>query len=132
MANVRSPKVDEFLARLVHARAGEIEHLRSAILACSEDITERIKWNAPSFCCDGDDRVTFRLQPGDRVELIFHRGAKKRHDAAQFTFIDPTGLLTFVAPDRAVLALADSDDTEDKTAPIVALVEAWMRATPRK
>lgn len=129
MANGRSPKVDEFIAHLPHARTTEIEHLRNAILDSSADITERIKWNAPSFCCDGDDRVTLRLQPGDRVELIFHRGAKKRHDVAGFTFADPSGLITFVTPDRGVVALADLADTEGKTPAIVGVVEAWMRAT---
>jgi hypothetical protein len=33
------------------------------------------KWNAPSFRHAGEDRVTFRLQPGDKLQLIFHRGA---------------------------------------------------------
>ena len=39
-----------------------------ALLAIDLPITERVKWNAPSFCVDGDDRVTMRLQPKDRVE----------------------------------------------------------------
>ena len=31
------------------------------------------------------------VQPGDRVELVFHRGAKKRTDSNSFTFVDPSG-----------------------------------------
>lgn len=129
MPNARAPKVDAFMEELVHRRKPEIERLRRAILAAPIEIEERVKWNAPSFCCGGDDRVTFRLQPGDRVELIFHRGAKKRADAATFTVDDPTGRLRWLTPDRGVVVLADHDDTDDAVADVVALVEAWMLAT---
>jgi hypothetical protein len=80
-------------------------------------------------CHNGDDRVTFRLQSGERVELIFHRGAKTRDDVATFTFSDPTGRMTWATQDRGVIALADNDETNDMTTQIVALVEAWMIAT---
>jgi Domain of unknown function (DU1801) len=129
MPNTRSPKVDKFLAGLVHGRKDEIESLHDAILSCATAITEQVKWNAPSFCHEGDDRVTFRLQPGDRVELIFHRGAKKRSDSAAFAFTDPTGLMKWLGPDRAVVVLADRGDTDTNAAAIVALIETWMAAT---
>jgi Domain of unknown function (DU1801) len=127
--NARSSKVDTFINELVHCRKPEIEQLRSAILAAPVEITEQVKWNAPSFCCGGDDRVTFRLHPGDRVELIFHRGAKKRADTNTFTFEDPTGRLKWLAPDRGVVVLADHNDTTHMCADIVSLVDAWMTAT---
>ena len=127
-ASVADP-VDAFLAGMDHARKPEIDALRRAILGARVELTERVKWNAPSFSAGGDDRVTFRLQPGDRVELIFHRGAKKRSDAAAFTFVDPTGLVRWLAPDRGVVVLADAADTDRKTPAIVTLVEAWIEAT---
>jgi len=45
--------------------------LRAAILASDLAISEHVKWNAPSFCYGGQDRVTFRLQPRGRLQLIF-------------------------------------------------------------
>jgi Domain of unknown function (DU1801) len=129
MPNTKSPKVDKFLAGLVHGRKDEIESLRDAILSCATMIAEQVKWNAPSFCHDGDDRVTFRLQPGDRVELIFHRGVKKRIDSAAFAFTDATGFMRWLGPDRAVVVLADRGETDANTAAIVALIESWMAAT---
>jgi hypothetical protein len=51
------------------------------------------------LCIDrDDDRITFRLQPGDRVQLVFHRGTRKRDDATTFSFQDGTGLMEWVAP----------------------------------
>jgi hypothetical protein len=73
--------------------------------------------------------VTFRLQPGDRVDLIFHRGAKKRVDPDAFRFEDPTGLLRWLAPDRGVVELVDQEHTEAQTGRVVELVEAWVAAT---
>jgi hypothetical protein len=97
MAN-RSEAVERFMQELDHSRKEEIAELRSAILDSNDRITEQIKWKAPSFCFAGEDRVTFRLQPHDVVQLIFHRGAKVK-DHADFTFEDSTGLLKWAAPD---------------------------------
>jgi hypothetical protein len=34
--------------------------LRAAILASNDQLSEQVQWNAPSFCHDGVDRITFR------------------------------------------------------------------------
>jgi hypothetical protein len=121
--------VQSFLQGLEHARKDEVEAVRQLILSAHPGITERIKWNAPSFCIDGDDRITFRLQPGDRVQLVFHRGAQKRDDAASFSFEDDAGLLEWVAPDRALVTFRDRQDVEAKRAAFQDLVRRWMTAT---
>ena len=73
--------------------------------------------------------VTFRLQPGDRLQLVFHRGAKVRADSDDFTFEDDTGLLEWASPDRATLTLRDLEDAQKKLPTVVELVGRWMRAT---
>lgn len=124
-----SPEVDEFLRELSHPLKDGIADVRAAILASDEAITEHIKWNAPSFRYHGDDRVTFRLQPGDRLQLVFHRGAKVRADSDEFAFEDGSGLLEWAARDRATLSLRDLDDVHAKLPAVVELVARWMRAT---
>ena len=81
-----------------------------------------MKWNAPSFHCAGENTVTFRLYPEDRVQLVFHRGVKVKGDAASFAFDDHTGLLRWVANDRAVVALRDAEEVEAKRADLVEVV----------
>src|SRR3712207_5407309 len=88
----RSQEVDRFMESLNHPLKEGVEQLRAAILESNDQITEHIKWNAPSFCYAGEDRVTFRLYPEDRVQLVFHRGAKVKSDAGDFEFDDDTGL----------------------------------------
>lgn len=120
--------VAAFLAALRHGRAEEVERLRALILAAHPGLTEQIKWNAPSFAIDGDDRVTMRLAPGDVLQLILHRGAKVR-DTTGFAFTDESGLVRWLAPDRGVVTLADADDLEAKAPAIQNLVKNWVEAT---
>ena len=124
----RSHEVDRFMEGLDHPLKNGIERLRAAILDSNDRITEHIKWKAPSFRYADEDRVTFRLYPEDRVQLVFHRGAKVKGDAANFTFDDHTGLLWWVANDRAVVALRDAEDVEAKRADLVEVVNRWVVA----
>jgi hypothetical protein len=120
--------VDALVAALDHPLKAVIEDIRPALLAADPRITEQVKWNAPSFCYDGDDRVTFNIRQGGPLLLIFHRGAKVK-DAAGFAFVDETGLMDWKAPDRAVVAIASQADWATNRAAILALVPRWMKAT---
>ena len=124
----KKPTVAAFLAALRHGRADEVERLRGLILAAHPDLTEQIKWNAPSFAIDGDDRVTLRLAPGDVLQLILHRGAKVR-DTTGFAFTDESGLVRWLAADRGVVTLSDAADLEAKAPAIQNLVKNWVEAT---
>lgn len=86
----RNDAVDQYVSALEHPHNETIELVRSAILASNGKITEQIKWNAPGFGLQGDDRVTFRLQPKDRFQIVFHRGAKVK-DLDGLDFADDTG-----------------------------------------
>ena len=124
----RSDAVDTFLAQHEHPLRPQVERLRLAILDSDDSITEHIKWNAPSFCVDGVDRVTFNLRPTDRIQLVLHRGAKKRDDSAQFSFADESGLVEWITPDRGTITIAATALTPELEARVLAVVGAWMRA----
>ncbi len=124
----KAKSVDDFLAALAHSRKDEIASLRDIVRGAVDGITETVKWNAPSFCWNGDDRVTMRLHPGNRVQLVFHRGAKARPEGG-FSFMDPFGLIEWAAADRGVLTITGPDMLDERAAEITALVRAWMAAT---
>ncbi|CAA9566358.1 MAG: hypothetical protein AVDCRST_MAG18-1508 [uncultured Thermomicrobiales bacterium] len=121
----RTDAVDQFMQTLDHPLKAEIEQVRGIILDADEQITEQIKWKAPSFCYHGDDRVTMRLHPQNRLQLVFHRGVKVK-DSTDFVFEDSTGLLQWVAKDRAVVTI---DDVEAQRAALITVVNRWMEAT---
>jgi hypothetical protein len=126
----RSPTVDEYLAALRHPRRRQISRLRRLIIDSVPGIHESVKWNAPNFSVDGVDRVTFRLQPGDRFQLVLHRGVAIRTDQAEFSFADPTGLVEWATRDRGVLTVGDEmsagDDLTPHEAQIIDLVRRWV------
>lgn len=125
--STRKQSVSGFLKDLEHARKEDILALRQAILEADPRITEQIKWNAPSFCWCGDDRVTMRLHPGNRLELIFHVGAKAKA-VGDLGFEDHTGLIDWVAPHRGVIRLVGASATTPWL-DIAAIALCWMKFT---
>ncbi len=122
-----SPAVTAFLRNLHHPFQEVIGALRSEILALDPAITEQIKWKAPSFGVAGTDRVTFRLRPTDRLEIVLHRGAKVRDDVAGFQFDDGSGLVHWVTPDRGTVSFTSAEDAERKRREFLRLVDRWIR-----
>ncbi len=123
----KSPSVEAFLADLQHQRKSEVEALRQAILSGVPGLTERIKWNAPSFGPGDEDRITMRLQPGDRLQLVLHRGAKAR-PADGFAFPDPAALISWAATDRGVMTIAPGQLDGNRDA-LVDVLRRWVAAT---
>lgn len=123
-------EVDAYLDGLQHARKAEIESLRRAILDAVPGLEERIKWNAPSFGLGEDDRITMRIHPGDRLQLILHRGAKAGADDF-FRFEDPAKLLSWAAPDRGVVTFKDAGDLAIKLAALPEVLRRWVACTTR-
>ena len=122
--------VDAYLDDLQHARKAEVAALRLVILSAVPDLVERIKWNAPSFGLGDDDRITMRLHPGDRLQLILHRGAKAGADDF-FRFEDPDRLIAWAAPDRGVVTFKDADDLASKSAALSEALRRWVACTTR-
>lgn len=105
-----------------------IDTLRTAVLAADPGIAENVKWNSPNFTYNGEDRVTLRSNPRGGVQVILHRGAKVRPDADAFVFADPTGLLTWPGPDRAILSVADDESARAVAPELTKLVARWIVA----
>ena len=119
--------VDAYLQQAQHPQIAAIQLLRKAILGCTKGVTEEVKWNAPSFIYAGDNRLTFRLQPGNRVELILHRGSRPK-PLGKFRFPDDSGLIRWVASDRGQIVFADLADAKKKLAAITGIARSWFLA----
>jgi uncharacterized protein YdhG (YjbR/CyaY superfamily) len=65
-------QVDEFMEKLDHPFKAEVQRMREIIKNVNEDITEQIKWNAPSFSYKGESLVTFNLWEKQKIHLVFH------------------------------------------------------------
>ena len=123
-------QVAAFLTNLIHPLKKEIEVVRKLILASDKNITEHIKWNAPSFCYKGDDRITFNLHGKDFFRLIFHCGAKvKDNKQKSRLFEDPTALLDWITNDRAIVKFTDMEDVKLKKTALITIIHTWLKCT---
>lgn len=114
-----------FLARLEHPRKAEIEVVRTIILSADPRIHESIKWNAPSFAL-ADHFATFKLRPETTVQVVFHTGAKVKANPTAITIDDPARLLSWVAPDRALVTFTNMEAIDTHRGTFVALVRQWI------
>jgi hypothetical protein len=123
-------EVADFLKILQHPFKAEIEAVRKIVLGANKDLTEHIKWNAPSFAINGEDRITFNLQGKGFFRLIFHCGAKARDRKSDTRLIeDTTGLLEWASPDRAIAKFGDMEDVRRKKDALVSTINKWLDKT---
>lgn len=125
----KSDFVTLFLDDQNHPLRDDIERLRSILLAVHPGLEENIKWNGPNYCHDGEDRITMRIHPPKKLQLIFHRGAKKQAQPPTRLVEDRTGLLEWKENDRAVASFKDRADIDRKSAALQDIVKLWIMAT---
>lgn len=68
----KTEEVEAFMDKLDHPFKAEVEAVRQIIKKVNKEITEQIKWNAPSFSYKGEYLVTFNLWAKDHIHLVFH------------------------------------------------------------
>jgi len=105
-----------------------VETIRQIILGADPFISERIKWNNPSFFYSGEippfdpktykrEIAVFNLFKG-RIMLVFPGGARVNDDS---------GLLTGDYPDgRKIVTFDDLDDVVSKKEALLSVIKTWL------
>jgi uncharacterized protein YdhG (YjbR/CyaY superfamily) len=109
--------VDEFMTKLDHPRKAEVQAVRDIIKGVDQNITEEIKWNAPSFSYK-DYIATFNLRATQHVHLIFHNPAIASVKSE---------ILEGDYPDRRMTYFADMDDVKAKQNALEYVVRELMK-----
>lgn len=124
-----SKEVTEFLDELNHPFRKEIEVLRNSILASNKNLTENIKWSGPNYCFENEDRITMRIQPmTTKVQLIFHRGAKKQEQPKDKLIESKSKMLVWKENDRAIITFKNSHEIENGKAELEKIINEWTTA----
>jgi hypothetical protein len=121
-------QVDAYVAGLDGDAKAIVALLRQLALAAGRDVGEHIKWNAPSFWVQGDDRITLGLERNGAVRVVLHRGAKVKQ-VAGFSFADASGLVRWAAPDRGVLVFRTQQELDARRDAVSDLFARWLDAT---
>jgi hypothetical protein len=121
--------VDEFVEKLDHPLKDVVVQLRAIVLSTEPHLTEQVKWNAPSFCYNGDDRITMNLSKKDQVLLIFHMGAKSKDERKLETVIkDPGKTLEWLSSNRAVMRFRSAEDLSIFETALRKNIRDWLKA----
>jgi uncharacterized protein YdhG (YjbR/CyaY superfamily) len=65
-------EVNRFMEELDHPLKAGVQMIREVIKGVNKDITEQIKWKAPSFSYKGEYMVTFNPRDRQKIHLVFH------------------------------------------------------------
>lgn len=123
--------VEAFRQGLDAETLATVDALRRAIAIAHPSLTERLKWNAPSFALgsgDDDDRITLGLERKGGVRVVLHRGAKVK-DSSGFVFEDSAGLAKWPARDRGVMVFAKLEAVEANEPAFIDLCARWLKLT---
>jgi uncharacterized protein YdhG (YjbR/CyaY superfamily) len=109
--------VNEFIAKLDHPFKAEVQAVRDIIKGVNKNITEEIKWNAPSFSYK-DYIATFNLRANNRVHLVFHNPeiAKINSEILEGNY-----------PDRRMVYFTDMQDVKAKKAALEQVVKELVQ-----
>ena len=111
-------EADAFMQNLDHPLKAEVEVLRKTIRGVSAEITEQIKWNAPSYSYRGKYLVTFNLRATKRIHLVFQNPL--------ITTIK-SELLEGDFKDRRMTYFADMKDIKANKAELVQVLKQLVR-----
>jgi hypothetical protein len=113
-------KVTDYMLKLEHPQKAEIESLREVIKNANSKITERVKWNAPSYYYKAD-MAAFNPRAKGFVQIIFvfpKEGMIK----------DTSGLLEGDWKDRRMAKFYDLEDIKSKKSALEKVVNDWVNS----
>jgi len=119
--------VDEFLNGLNENQRSQVLKLREYIFEIEPSLTEHIKWNAPSYVKEDEDRMTFNTMNKESiVKLVFHMGATKKEDKNGQPVLDDAHLIEWVSNIRGYMTFTTLDEIIANKREIKRTVQEWL------
>jgi uncharacterized protein YdhG (YjbR/CyaY superfamily) len=104
--------------KLDHPFKAEVQAIREIIKKVNKDMTEEIKWNAPSFSYKGESLVTFNLRAKEHIHLVFHNSNLPSIKSK---------ILEGDYPDRRMAYFADKNDIKTKKPEIEKVIKQLVK-----
>jgi hypothetical protein len=111
-----NPDVDAWFESYDNPLAGLVQRVRDIVLDADPQVTEAIKWQAPTFMYRGNI-ASFFPKSKKTVTLMFHQGA---------SIPDPDGLLEGDGDVARVARFADAAEVTAKSDALTRVVRAWI------
>lgn len=123
-SNDKSPirAVDDYMSNLNYPLKAEVEALRTIIKNADSRLTERIKWNAPSYFIQ-DDLLTFNLHLTKQIRLVLHHPAIVKIQS---------GLLEGNYADRRLMYFSSMEEIEEKKTELERILKEYINLANQK
>ena len=108
-------EVDDWFAGYDLPQKELMQSVRAIMLAADARLGETIKWQTPTFTCNGN-LASFNPRSKTHVSLLLHNGARIPGD---FPSLEGTG------EEARTMKFADAEDLAAKTGELQRLVVAW-------
>lgn len=120
--------VEDFLDDLDSKKRLQVDALRDLILGIDPQLEEHIKWNAPSYVLDGEDRITFNLMNKQGVvKLVFHMGATRKEDKKGAPVMqDRSGLIEWSSDIRGTITFTSNEDVNSNLTTLKETIKGWL------
>ena len=119
--------VDEFLNGLDEDRRSQVLKLREYIFDVEPSLIEHIKWNAPSYVKEDEDRMTFNTMNREGVvKLVFHMGATKAEDKNGQPILKGAHLIEWASDIRGYMTFTILDEIIANKNEIKRTVQEWL------
>ena len=120
--------VEEFLDDLSEDKRLQVDTLRDLILNAEPQLEEHIKWNAPSYILDGEDRITFNLMNRQGVvKLVLHMGATRKEDKKGEPIMQgDNGLIEWSSDIRGMITFTSIEDINSNMTTLIKIIKDWL------
>jgi hypothetical protein len=128
MAPSKQASVVDLISNLDEKTAEQVQLLRGIILSLGTPLTEHVKWNAPSYVLDGEDRITMNLRNKQGiVKLVLHMGVVRPEDKTGAPVLPHDGGIVDWASDiRGLIPFVDAADIREKEQVLRRVVTDWL------
>lgn len=120
--------VSDFLNDLDKDKYDQVQALRDVIVNANPNLSEYIKWNAPSYVYEGEHRITFNLVNKQQlVMIVIHMGATRvENKKAQPVLNDSSGLVIWNSNIRGTICFENLEQIIYRSEDISKLIESWL------
>lgn len=120
--------LEEFYENQSADKLKQILLVRELIFSAEPSLQETLKWNAPNYVHNGEDRITFNIMNMQEiVKIIIHMGASKKEDKSGKPILeDPSGLVVWNSDIRGTISFGDYSDIQTKSGQFKKIIADWI------
>lgn len=122
------PTVADLVSALDDQTREQVQLLRDIMGSLDADLTEHIKWNAPSYVFDGEDRITMNLRNKQGlVKLVLHMGATRPENRKGTpVLLEDAGIVEWASDIRGFVTFADLADIRANEPLLRRVLTSWL------